>query len=101
MADQADDPASPLHLTRDLLRLRRELPGLRGGAYATWPAPEGVWAWRRGDDVLVAVNLSGTPAMVAGVAGTVRIGTNRGRDGETVAGPLDLGPWEAVIVERS
>jgi alpha-glucosidase len=101
VADQAEDPASPLHLTRDLLRIRRELAGLRGGAYATWPAPDGVWAWRCGDDVLVAVNLSGTPATVAGVAGTVRIGTNRGRDGEPVGGSLDLGPWEAVIVERS
>jgi len=34
------------------------------------------------------------------VAGTVRIGTDRGRDGQTLAGGLELGPWEAVIVER-
>ena len=30
-----------------LIALRRENADLRAGAYASWPAPDGVWAWRR------------------------------------------------------
>jgi len=100
VADEEADPASALQLTRGLLALRRTLPGLRDGAYATWPAPDGVWAWRRGDDVLVAVHLADGEVTVPDVTGTVRIGTDRGRDGRRVDGDLTLGPWEAVIVER-
>jgi len=100
VADQVDDPTSTLNLTRDLLALRRQVPALRDGAYATWPAPDGVWAWQRGVDVLVAVNLAAGPALLPDVAGTVRIGSDRGRDGEELASGLELGPWEAVIVAR-
>ena len=44
VADQRDDPGSTLHLTRDLIALRRARADLRSGAYATLPAPAGVWA---------------------------------------------------------
>jgi alpha-glucosidase len=98
VAEQRDDPNSALHLTRDLLTLRRELPALRGGRYETWPAPDGVWAWRRGDDVLVAVNFADAAVTVDGVDGTVRLATDRARDGERVDGKLALASAEAVIV---
>jgi hypothetical protein len=80
------------------LALRRELPDLRDGSYAAWPAPDGVWAWRRGDTTLVAVNLSDTTLTVPDVTGTVRLDTNRDRDGEQVHRGLTLSPWEAAIV---
>jgi alpha-glucosidase len=96
--DQREDPGSTLHLTRDLIRLRNEREDLRGGAYETLPAPDGAWAYRRGDGTAVALNLSGAPVRVDGLAGTVLVGTDRGRDG-TAAGPaLELGPWEGVVV---
>ena len=98
VAEQRDDPGSPLHLTRDLLALRRELSALRDGRYETWPAPDGIWAWRRGDDVLVAVSFAESAASLDGVDGTVRLSTDRARDGEPVDGNLTLGPSEAVIV---
>jgi alpha-glucosidase len=101
VAAQRADPSSTLHLTRDLLALRRALPALRDGAYRTVPTPDGVWAWQRGDDVVVAVNLTDAPATVEGVTGTVRIGTDRSRDGRAVDGRLDLGPREAVIVQSA
>ena len=44
---QESNPASVLSLTRALIALRRENADLRAGAYASWPAPDGVWAWRR------------------------------------------------------
>ena len=64
---QRGDPASTLHLVRDLIALRRAAADLRTGAYATLPAPDGAWAWRRGDGFVVAVNLADGPAEVAGL----------------------------------
>ena len=57
VADQRADPDSALHLTRDLIALRRAEADLRAGAYETLPAPDGAWAWRRGDGFAVALNL--------------------------------------------
>jgi hypothetical protein len=34
------------------------------------------------------------------VDGRVAIATNRVRDGETVGGAIELGPYEGVVVER-
>ena len=59
---------SQLHLTRDLIALRRAEPDLRGGAYATLPAPAGAWAWRRGERHAVALNLSDAEVTVEGRA---------------------------------
>jgi alpha-glucosidase len=49
VALQREDPASTLHLTRDLVALRREREDLRRGGYETLPAPAGAWAYRRGE----------------------------------------------------
>jgi len=48
VADQRHDPTSILTLTHDLLALRRRTPDLHSGSYASLPAPDGAWAWRRG-----------------------------------------------------
>ncbi|HMC43584.1 MAG TPA: alpha-amylase family glycosyl hydrolase, partial [Acidimicrobiales bacterium] len=96
--DQRDDPSSMLTLTRQLLALRRESPDLRRGDYRSLPAPDGVWAWRRGDRVAVALNLSDDAAVMPGLRGRVRLGTAPGREGERVQGELGLAPWEGVIV---
>jgi len=97
--DQRHDPSSILHLTRDLIALRRETPTLQTGGYASMTTPDGVWAWRRGSETVVALNLSAGDATVAGVGGTVLIGSDRRRDGQTVLGRLSLRPWESVIVD--
>jgi alpha-glucosidase len=99
--DQVPDPRSILHLTRDLIALRRRTPELQTGDYRSLATPDGVWAWSRGDRIVVALNLSDHDATVEGVEGHIHIGTDRGRDGQTVAGALDLGPWEAVIIGLS
>jgi alpha-glucosidase len=100
VADQRADPGSTLHLVRDLIRLRGERADLRGGAYATLPAPAGAWAWRRGHGTAVALNLSDDPVTVDGVGGAVLISTDRARDGERVSGALRLAPWSGAIVGR-
>jgi alpha-glucosidase len=95
---QRADPLSTLHLTRDLIALRRRLADLREGAYTEVETPRGVWAWRRGNGVLVAVNLGSRQAEVEGVHGSVALATVRERDGEPVRGRLRLGPGEGVVV---
>jgi alpha-glucosidase len=99
VAAQREDRDSALHLVRDLIALRRDRSDLRGGAYETLPAPEGAWAWRRGDSTVAAVNLSAAPVEVA-VEGRILIGTDRSRDGEEVSGALRLGPWEGAVLAR-
>jgi alpha-glucosidase len=102
VAAQRDDPASMLHLTRDLIALRRELSDLQGGAYTVIPTAHGaLWAWTRGDRVVVAVNLSDEERSVDVGALTVRVGTDRARDGARVSGALTLRPWEAVVATTS
>jgi alpha-glucosidase len=98
VAAQREDPASLLNLTRDLIALRAERADLRGGIYETLPAPQGAWAWRRGEDTIAAVNMSDAEVTVDGVDGTVLIGTDRARDGERVEGGLRLGPWQGAVL---
>ena len=98
VADQRSDPDSTLHLCRDLIALRRETPDLRSGEYASLPSPDGVWAWRRGDGVVVAINLSGSSSSLRTGQATIAIGTDRARDGERVEADLGLGPWEGAVL---
>lgn len=81
--EQRSDPASFLTFCRDLLAQRRSNPDLVGGAYESLPAPEGVWAYRRGERTIVAINLAEE---------TVKVEL-----GET----QKLDPWEGVVVRTS
>jgi alpha-glucosidase len=101
VAAQRDDPASVLHLCRDLLAIRRATPDLATGAWAPLSTTAGVWAWRRGEGVVVAVNPTETPASVETGPGRVLLATERARDGEEVGRELTLGPWEAVVLRRA
>jgi alpha-glucosidase len=96
--DQRTDRSSTLHFTRDLISLRRELSDLRRGAYAELAAPAGAWAWRRGESVVVAVNLGSDASEIEDVEGSIALGTIREREGEVVAGRLRLEPAEGVVV---
>ena len=96
--DQRRDPDSMLSLCRDLIGLRAAVPDLRAGSYRRATAEGGLWAWRRGERVIVALNLGDDRAGVGVSSGVVRIGTERERDGERVAGSLALGPWEGAIL---
>jgi alpha-glucosidase len=97
VAGQVLDRASPLHLTRDLIALRRAEEGLRTGAYEEAVVEDGLWAFRRGEGFLVAVNLGSAAASVP-AEGTIAIGTRRERDGEAVARSLLLTPGEGAVV---
>ncbi len=101
--DQRDNPKSMLRWCRDLIALRRVTPDLQAGPYASLPSPPGVWAWRRGPAITVAVNLSDAEVVVASelTSGRIAIATNRLRDDEPVTGSLRLGPWEGAVVANS
>jgi alpha-glucosidase len=99
--EQRGDPNSMLRLCRDLIALRRSEADLGAGDYEAVPAPGGLWAYRRGNRFLVVLNLSGAPGsfdLGPSAAGRIRLATDRSRDGESLAGRLELGPWEAVVV---
>jgi alpha-glucosidase len=95
--DERADPASVLHLARDLIALRRREEDLGRGDYRTLESPDGVWAFRRGERHFVAINMSDEPVTLPGFDGTLQIGTVRSRAGEQLDGALALGPWEGVI----
>ena len=100
VAAQHEDPTSILHLCRDLIALRRVRAELHAGDAAPVEAPDDVWAWRRGERIVVALNHGDADAAFP-AAGTVLIGTDRGRDGQAVDGELALEPWEAVVLETT
>ena len=97
---QRDDPGSVLTLCRDLIDFRRRHPEFSAGDYESLPAPEGTWAWARGDRHVVILNLSGGDVELDGIAGTVRVCTDRAREHEVLAGPLRLPPFQGLIIER-
>jgi alpha-glucosidase len=99
--DQRADPGSILAFTRELIALRRRLPELRTGGYRQLDAPDGAWAWRRGDGVTIALNLSDRDCTVQGVGGTVAVSSRGGRMGERQGGAVSLSAWEGVVVEAS
>ena len=95
--DQRRDPSSTVNFVRDLIAARREHPDLRSGSYRALPSPAGVWAWQRGRDTAIALNLSAAPVSVRGIRGSVVISTTRSRDGDRVDGDITLDPWEGAI----
>ena len=96
--DMRRDDRSTLAFTRRLIELRRVTPELRAASYGTIDGGPGVWAWRRGDGVVVAVNLSDRPRVVRAGRGSVRLDTGLTRQGEAVGDRLRLAPWEGAIV---
>jgi alpha-glucosidase len=58
---QLEDPESTLSLYRTALRMRRALPELHGASFQWQQAPEGCLAYRRGPNLVVALNASEAP----------------------------------------
>ena len=99
VADQQADPNSMLHLCRDLIRLRREFTDLALGEYQEISCADPVWRFKRGDTLMVVLNLSDRPAQVNDLDGTILVGTDRGREGAKISGNMQLSPWEGLLVK--
>jgi len=81
VAAQREDDGSFLSFCRALIARRASSPDLLEGAYEPLSSPPGVWAFRRGEHTAVAVNFSDEPAEL------------------DLAGPRQLDPWGAIIVD--
>ncbi|MBA3384754.1 MAG: hypothetical protein H0T20_08890, partial [Actinobacteria bacterium] len=92
--DMRADETSTLWFTRELLETRRAF----APSMTTLDTPDGVWAWRRGESAVVAVNLGERDAEVRGVAGRIGLDTRGVRRGESVSGSLRIRPWEGVVL---
>jgi len=91
VAVQREDPSSILSFCRELIALRRRRTELSHGRYEQLDAPAGVWAWRRGQETVVAINLTAQPAQLD-LGGEVILSTSGRRESR------GLGPWEGVVV---
>ena len=94
---QRRDESSVLHLTRDLIALRKEFAS---APYSKRQSPDGTWVYRRGKHV-IALNLSDETVKISRLRGVVRISTTRARDGQEFSGGLSLDGWEGVVVDAS
>jgi len=99
--DQALDPDSTLSFYRDLITLRKRHASLRIGRYSTLPSPASVLAWRRGDEIEIAVNLGVEESHIV-ISGTVIAATTPARVGETIGSlGTSLQAGEGVMLRRS
>jgi alpha-glucosidase len=102
---QRGDPGSMLEFYRALLALRSREPALHVGSYTPAGIAGDIFAFVReaeGRRFLVAVNLGHEPGVLPAdrpdLQGTVVLGTRPARQGERMAGTLELGGDEGVVV---
>jgi alpha-glucosidase len=101
VASQREEPSSVLTFCRDIIAFRRGHPEFSTGDATSLVTPEDIWAWTRGDRHVVVLNLSAAARVAGGLHGTIRVGTDRSREGEVVEGEVNLAPFEGVILERA
>ena len=99
------EPQSMLSLYRRLIELRRSEPALEVGSYRGLPAQGSLLAYVRefnGRRFLVVLNLGHEAAswpVPEDLRGSVVLGTHGDRDGEAIAGQLEVRGDEGVVVE--
>jgi alpha-glucosidase len=91
VVEQSADPGSVLNFCRELIALRRGEEELVTGSYTPLETGRGVWAWRRGEGTVVALNLSDEEARID-LGGRVLLSTAGRED------PGTLGPWEGHVL---
>jgi len=95
---QDADSESMLALVRTLLVVRKESKALLEGDYQTYKAPDGVFAYLRGSQVLVALNFSPETKAMNVPQGEILLSSFLDRYG-AVKDRLELRPNEAVILK--
>ena len=101
VAAQRADPDSTLHLSRELIALRRAEFGGQLASYTQLDGPPGVWAYQTGG-LMVVANFTDAPVSLAevgsGVAGPVLVRSDGPAAADTAAG--FVGPWAGVITRQ-
>jgi alpha-glucosidase len=103
VADQDADLDSTLAFTRRAIACRRANVDVALGDYRSLPAPEGAWAFRRGQSTTVLLNLSDTAQEFSDldandVIGPVVLSTDRTLEGTVSSGAPTLGPWSGAVI---
>jgi hypothetical protein len=83
-----------------VIAARRASVDLAVGGYHSLASPRDTWAYRRGEDTDVLLNMSAEPATFDDVRGTVTVATDRGLEGSAIEGGLTLAPWIGAVVVR-
>jgi alpha-glucosidase len=103
VARQMDDPNSMLSLYRRMIRARRAIPALAGGAYrAIDDAPAGTFVFIReapGSRAMVALNFAADPCEIDLPPGRIALSSDPAREPGTAGGRTRLSPDEAIVVE--
>lgn len=97
--DQRDTEESILNFTRSLISLRRRETDLLEGGYEELESPEGVWVYKRGSSIVVAINLGKEGAAVPNLSGEVVAATSSDGSDELTNGGLRLGPGRGVVIK--
>ena len=84
-----------------MIAYRRRHPRFALADYRPLSAPEGMWAFGRGDRHVVVLNLSADTLALDRLAGNVVVCTDRARHGEVVGPGLETAPFEGLVVERA
>ncbi|BBU56731.1 putative alpha-glucosidase [Mameliella alba] len=104
VAVQEDDPGALLHHYRKAIHFRATHPALVKGTHDKVKATGSVVHFTRsheGEEVFVAVNMSGEPAVIEMPAGTwQQIGQELGSATAAPDGKLHLGPWQPALARR-
>ncbi len=101
---QEQDPDALLHHYRRAIAFRRAHPALVKGAHSKVASEGSIVTFTRteGDQtILVAVNLSGAPAVMEMPAGEwIQIGQDLGSAAPAADGKLHLGPWQPALAQK-
>lgn len=101
VAAEQRDPASILRFTRRLIAFRRQDDDLRAGSYHELPSPHDVWAYQRGDRMIVVLNLSPRAAVFQSAPAKCLLSSVP--NGPTSLGSIsqtwELAPWEGVVLQ--
>ena len=63
-------------------------------------APDGIWAWRRGNDTLVVLNHSDGPIDAGRRRGEILLSSHADRAGERIERRVRVEPWEALVIAK-
>jgi glycosidase len=96
VAEQRADPDSTLAWCQEVIALRRRIPDLASGAQELLHAEGAVLAWKRGEGITLAANLSPAAATMPRLAGELVLASDDVRLDDTA---LQLPPWGCAVVE--
>jgi len=101
VAAEDADPGSMLSFYRRMLALRRAEPALQTGSWQLVSVDDAHLAFAReeaGRRLIIALNFESAPLGITLPAGRILLSSVLTREGELSSGPLQLGPYEGLVL---